>query len=566
MRILGVFHFFDSVHPLWSTFQYWLDHYEVDWISLHELDNAYSIQGYDPDVIITDDFLLDVETLKEIPTIFYLLDYMYEVPREEVIMKLSLAKSVYTCSSYLSKQINQTYNMSAKVCLPYCKVEPTVPRYIIYDEGHPFIHDIHLNLPREEFRAYTSLADLDEAKIFLPYSLNDIFDNRICIAICKNIPIVTGKYEYMDEFLQSYISVNRLNKWTETVRNVLRDRKYWSDKAKTFSMRYANIENMENQVRKVVKDKLSRKDNTPPRSTYTEVQHKLAPMRTPINNRRRRAAQAQKETVNSFPVNPAIFLSGGIGDVITLESYMSDAQREALTTICYGTNKQAPIEQIFRGLPNYPNLSNHQIVWNDFSRFWCFLFKGDCNGKLAINQKTAEFNNSEDWGIMVKFPQIKSGILKYNNSSLITYKLCSIDHLPLPVNYCVICPYSSDKRIKSRDFSDDDWAAAIYHLIKRNMTAVVLNNGNEYIPDNACLINLNNKTSFIEAVEVLKKANGYIGIDSSLSVLAAKLFDYPNLMIKSQNDHCYSNKHVYYAPQSKFNFINTAIAKLIPKG
>jgi ADP-heptose:LPS heptosyltransferase len=191
--------------------------------------------------------------------------------------------------------------------------------------------------------------------------------------------------------------------------------------------------------------------------------------------------------------------------------------------------------------------------------------KWECNGKLSDNQRTVEFDSAEDWGIVIKFPQIKHGALKYNNSSLINNKLCSIDHLPLPVHYCVISPYSSDKRIRTRDFTDDDWAATIYYLIKRNMTAVVLNSGNEYVPNNPCLINLSGKTSFVEAVEVMKKASGYIGIDSSMSVLAAKLFEYPNFMVKSQNDHCYSNKQIYYAPQTKFNFLNTAIAKLIPK-
>lgn len=557
MRILGVFQSFDPTHPLWHTFQQWIEPYEVDWISLNELKESFSIQAFDPDVIITDQFALDVETLKEFPTIFYLVDYLFDEPKESIITKLALANAVYTCSIYLSKQIKQHYSTATQVCLPHCCLSVSEPKNIVYDEGHPFINELHVKLPRENFVAYGSIEDLNTAKIFLPIYQSDVFDNRICMAICKQVPVISEKNEYVDEFLQPQVSGTQ---WVQTIKSVLRDRAYWVNKLKTFSIRYGTIEHMENHVRKVVKDKISRKESVQ-RTSFTEISPN--PVKRAIQNRRKRAVQLPQQSKFAIAPTSSIFLSGGIGDVLALESYMSDEQREILMTICYGTNKQAPIEQIFRALPNYTSLKNHQIAWNDFSKFWCFLFKRECGDRLST--RTIEFDEAEDWGIMSKFPKIKQGLLHYNNSSLIINKLCSIDHIPLPVNYYVISPYSSDKRIKTRDFGDDDWAATIYYLIKRNKNAVVLNSGNEYVPNNPCLINLSGKTSFIEAVEVLKKANGYIGIDSSLSVLAAKIFEYPNLIIKSRNDHCYSNKHIYYAPHSKFNFMNTDIAKLIPK-
>lgn len=564
MRILGIFQSFDVVHPLWSTFNQWVDQYDVDWISLQELKESFSVKAFNPDIIFTDQFVLDVESLKAFPTVFYLLDYVFTDPKEEIINKLALAQEVYTCSVYLSKQIKQEYGIAAKVCLPYCSFMPASPQYILYDEGHPCIHEIHRSLPRENFRVYASIEDLNEAKLFLPIVQDDLFDNRICIAACKQIPVISEMNEYVNEFLQSYISVNSTQQWTQTIKSVLRDRSHWVNKLKTFASRYGNAENMDNQVRKVVKNKLSRQEITA-NTSCVEVQNKFDATRTTINNRRRRTTP-KTNTPSSLPIASSIFLSGGIGDVIALEGYMSDEQREKLTTICYGTNKQSAIEQIFRALPNYTNLKNHQVVWNDFSSFWCFLYKSECKNKIPVDQQTPEFNVAEDWGILTKFSQVKTGLIKYTYSSLIRHTLCSINHIPLPVNYVVISPYSSDKRLRSRDFNDDDWAAAIYHLIKKNMTGVVLNNGSDYVPNNSCLIDLSNKTSFVEAVEILKKAKGYMGIDSSLSVMAAKLFEYPNFMVKSQNDHCHSNKHIYYAPQNKFNFLGMSIAKLIPKG
>lgn len=565
MKILGVFKKFDNVHPLWNIFQKWLEQHDTDWVSIVEQqDQAFSIQAFAPDVIVTDQFVLDSETLKEYPTIFYLVDYLFTEPKDEIVTKLAQAQAIFTCSVYLSKQIHQSFNVAAKVCLPYGKFEPSTGKYIVYDRDHPYVSELHMHLPREEFREYFSLDDFNEAKLFLPWPKEDVFDNRICLASCKSVPVVSEQHEYADEFLQQYVTKNaQPNIWVQTIKSMLRDRTHWVNKLKTFTVRYGNAENMDDQLKKIVREKNSRNESTK-RASFVEIQAIAnGTVRNTVNSRRKRTPQPQVPNSN---MASSIFLSGGIGDVLALESFMSDAQREMLTTICYGTNKQEFLEPIFKALPNYPNLVNHQITWNDFRNFWCFLRKGECNQRLSDDQRTPEFNAAEDWGIVVKFPQIKSGKLRYTYSSLIKHKLCNIDHLPIPVNYLAISPYSSDKRLRSRDFNNEDWASVNYYLSRKNMIGVVLNNGNEYVPSNPCLIDLSNKTSFVESVEVLKKSKGFIGIDSSLSVLAAKLFDYPELMIKTQSSHCQSNKTVYYAPRTKFQFLNTSIARLIPKG
>ena len=87
------------------------------------------------------------------------------------------------------------------------------------------------------------------------------------------------------------------------------------------------------------------------------------------------------------------------------------------------------------------------------------------------------------------------------------------------------------------------------------MKAVVLNVGNDFIPTDDVIINLNNQTNFLESIEILKKGSGYLGVDSSLSVLATKLFPVSNLYVKSQNHHLQNFKHIYYMPQTDFSFI-----------
>ena len=137
--------------------------------------------------------------------------------------------------------------------------------------------------------------------------------------------------------------------------------------------------------------------------------------------------------------------------------------------------------------------------------------------------------------------------------------LANIANFNLPENIITILPYSNDKRNKKRDFDAKDWENCIDFLKKNNYKGIVLNEGNDIVPENEIIINLSNKTSLLESIEILKFSNGYFGIDSWLSVLAAKLFDVPLLQIKSNNQHCIFHAYCYFAPHTNFSFIKKQI-------
>jgi hypothetical protein len=257
-----------------------------------------------------------------------------------------------------------------------------------------------------------------------------------------------------------------------------------------------------------------------------------------------------------------ILLTGGIGDVLALESYFSHYERENLDTIYYATNKSKHIMEVFKRLSNFPKLKNHVIVYDDFSKFWCFFTKDE----VMVHLKTKKMNipqglsDADDWSISPKFSRITSGYLKYNDSSILSNQLCNVSDFGLPEKYMVICPYSSDKRIASRDFDKGDWENTIISLQRLEMSGVVLNLGPDLIPAGSKnLIDLSNQTSIVEAMEILKKSSGYIGVNSVLSVVAAKIFSYPSLMIKSTDDHCFKYKHIYYAPHKSYEFLKNKI-------
>jgi hypothetical protein len=280
-----------------------------------------------------------------------------------------------------------------------------------------------------------------------------------------------------------------------------------------------------------------------------------------IRSRKLRLPQPS-EQVHIVDVNPVVLFTGGIGDIFALESYFTDKQRNSLSTILYATNKQNHIQTLFEALVDYPNLKSHTVVWDDFQNFWCFLFKKEVIDRLGGNAMQ-ELINCEDYGIVTKFQQIKLGKLNYNNSSFLKASLTDVTSFNLPYSYVILAPYSTDKRNSGRDFTQQDWARAIEWIANKDMIGVVINQGNDVVPDHSRIINLSNKTTILEAVEILKKAKAYIGIDTWLSVLAAKLFERPMLAIKSNNHHCYDNKSIYFAPKKTFDFLGNDLGKLL---
>jgi len=276
------------------------------------------------------------------------------------------------------------------------------------------------------------------------------------------------------------------------------------------------------------------------------------------------ARNARPATVGrSTPINEkVIFLSGGIGDVLTVESFMPEMRKKYLETILYGTRKHLVIQELFQALPNYPNLKEHRVVWSDFTNFWCFLYKTECENRYVKQGAIppAILAAAEDYGIAIKFPVIKSGQWPFVGSSFIKHQVANIDRLNLPQNYIVIAPYSSDKANSRRDFTSADWEATITMLRRRGAKGVVVNNGTDFVPNSDQLINLSNKTTILESIEATKKASAYIGIDTCFSVLAAQLFQSSNLIIKCVNNHGLNNKAVYFAPHNTFEFIVDAVS------
>lgn len=249
-----------------------------------------------------------------------------------------------------------------------------------------------------------------------------------------------------------------------------------------------------------------------------------------------------------------VFWSGGIGDIITLEATMTDEYRRSITRMYWATPAKPQMSPLFAKLPSFPNLQDHVSLWNSYE-----------DGSVFHNIEDAYENSLyrhllvgpvEDWSTNKRFchPQ------PFNYSSFIKYKLANLDKFNLPTDYIVVCPYSTvaTKDVQEwRRFLGKDWKWLLKHLDKNKTYGVVLNTGADLVPESKWLINLSNKTTLAEAIEITKKASGYMGIGMAFSVIAAQMLEPENIVIVASDKDislC-ALKHIHYAPKTVFDFM-----------
>lgn len=248
-------------------------------------------------------------------------------------------------------------------------------------------------------------------------------------------------------------------------------------------------------------------------------------------------------------------VTGGIGDFMAIESFLTQENRSSITQILLATRASRGIIELIRSCPSLQHWKPVE-VWNDFTRFFCFYSLEEVAIRLEGNRHLHRLvSHSADLSIMKVFAEIEQSNISCQ-SSFMMEPLADIEKYSLPENFFAICPYTiNDERDHRRNVTPPEWESILRIMESKNTHGVVLNIGNGFIPSHPLLIDFSNKTTLPESIEILKKSHGYLGIDSSLSVLATKLHSAKNLAIKSVNPHLQRYRSIYYAPHSEFNFI-----------
>jgi hypothetical protein len=258
-------------------------------------------------------------------------------------------------------------------------------------------------------------------------------------------------------------------------------------------------------------------------------------------------------TKKYFSKFDTIMWSLGIGDFLSLDSYIPDFFYKKLKNIFLFTSSNNSFEQLIRANKNYDSV---KIIFadNKFDKGEIYEKEDYLDGffkKYKLNKASCFHDNLSIWNLPEKNNKPKI-------SSFFNQKLCDIKFDFLNDNYCVIFPNTKNTRDR-RFFTSIDWIETAKILKFYKFKGVVLGNENFKIPKLNELIDLNNKTSILESIEITKNAKMYIGIDSFLSTFAMQVFENDKIYIKSTENHLYDNLKFFCPFKKNIDFVNNKI-------
>ncbi len=254
-----------------------------------------------------------------------------------------------------------------------------------------------------------------------------------------------------------------------------------------------------------------------------------------------------------------LLLTCGIGDFMAMESHAPLVEREEVTAIHWATRARESLMELVPFV--FPNVEEHVIerdIWGaPFTEDFCIS---------SIDQLPDLETGVEDWSVRIVADEIRSGLRCFHGSSLLRQPLCSIDRLNLPARYFVVHPFSENARTVERDLSPTEWVAALRYIDASGYKAVIVNKGGERMPLPFDALDLSDELTILEAIEVTKRAAGFIGCASFPAVIAAQSLTSEWLFVKSNRSVKKYFYWLYYAPQETNAFITDDLLKILPRG
>lgn len=245
-----------------------------------------------------------------------------------------------------------------------------------------------------------------------------------------------------------------------------------------------------------------------------------------------------------------VLLTGGIGDVFAIDSHLSEDYVNTIEKYYLATPAAHTIAEALR-------LAYHGDIEIEIVDDVRVYFE-----KCEVEQrKGIDLSHVQDLSIRHFFPSCP----KFHASSMWTDTVCNQPvpcNLGLPSYYYVIVPYTTTGRW-DRLFSWKSWSATCKMLEHYGIMGVILFKGHSRgMHKHKNLLDLSNKTTLEQSINILAHSGGYIGIDSCLAVLANQMFSETPWCIKvrSVSEHYYRWKHLYCSPFTTFDHITKEIA------
>lgn len=249
--------------------------------------------------------------------------------------------------------------------------------------------------------------------------------------------------------------------------------------------------------------------------------------------------------------------TGGLGDFIGAESFMTEDEKNKVTTVLWATRNVHEIKAACDLKDIFPNLQEDRILfddwanerptrpWQDGDRFMNIGMKHELNLKCKLNLSQQDLDAINDNSLDASLQRIFSG-LQWQSSRFVTRsKWPDVSHLQLPQQYVAIHPWS-DAEINGREFTDADWTKIFSFLDRLNLKGVVINRSDKPAPQHPRLIDLTNKTTLKETFSVITGADYCILCASSLACFATKIFPKDRIWLKGGHDHMFSGWATYF--------------------
>jgi hypothetical protein len=264
------------------------------------------------------------------------------------------------------------------------------------------------------------------------------------------------------------------------------------------------------------------------------------------------------------PMPIDVLLTGGIGDVVALESHMDDNYLRRVNKVYFATRVYPEIVPLYSALPEF--FGTQLTGFPDARPTDGFAFYNKKQVTAAIGDMRPDgWREVLDWSIAARYPYIEWGRHVFSGSRLLKNRLCVV-RKNLPDRYVLIQPSSTNKAA-NRDFDAGDWERLLLLLTSHEIHGVIVNSLPALMedkPEHPLLVDLSGQTTLPESVEILKGASGFVGIDSWLSVLAAQKFPIGQLQVKTNSAHAHRCKAIYFAPHKTFQFLVESVRPSFP--
>ena len=249
--------------------------------------------------------------------------------------------------------------------------------------------------------------------------------------------------------------------------------------------------------------------------------------------------------------------TGGLGDFIGAESFMTETEKDSVTTLLWATRNVQEIQAACNLTDIFPNLKEEKILFDDWGderptrpwqqgdRFMNIGMKHELNLKCKLNLSNEELDSINDNSLDASLQRIFSG-LQWQSSRIVTNSVWpDVTKFQMPTDYVVIHPWS-DAEINGREFNEVDWSKIFSFLDRMNIMGVVINSSKTSPPQHPRLIDLTNQTSLKESFSIITGAAYCILCASSLACFATKIFPKNKIWLKGGHDHMFSDWATYF--------------------